>query len=87
MIMTEIKKAYLIAKEKSMDYELLDCTDIGKEWVFNFGEIDSEGGIIPGTPTIAVDKQTRKIRPFLIPPISNLKMLQKGSKVKIQDIL
>lgn len=77
--MISVKQAYLIA---SRDYsrKLTDCYDIGSSFVFYFDEGD-------GSPYIVVNKSDgRKSRMFM-PPISNMRILENGVKLKVSEIL
>lgn len=76
--MIGVKSAYLIAS-RGVSGKLTDCYDIGNYFAFYFDEGD-------GSPYIVVNKKTAKKSRMFIPPISNMKILESGTKLNVSEI-
>lgn len=81
--MIELKAAYEKAHKEFPDYKLIECLDIGDAYAFYFSQSETEN--IPGVPYVSVDKESGSVEYLTIPPIENLKRIQKGKKIEITE--
>ena len=79
--MITIQKACELAKKEMKEYDIIDCVDIGDEYVFSFS---LDGEIVPATPMISIAKKNGKLSYFTIPPIENIDVLNNGTKIDIE---
>jgi hypothetical protein len=86
--MIEVKQAFFAAledaKRKYTKVELFACFDIGDKYAFTF---KSGGKTLYGAPVFTVEKNTGELGYLSIPPLENLKMLEKGTKIDISTIV
>ena len=75
----EIREAYKKARNAEPNLDLLEVYECDDKWIFDFGEIDKNGKLLPDTPNITVSKYDGKVGYITIPPIENLKIF-KGAK-------
>lgn len=71
-----VEKAYKIAARGRVG-RLTHCYDIGNAFAFYFDEGD-------GTPFVVVSKKDGEVELMHIPPVSNIKKLENGTKIPIE---
>jgi len=65
-------------------FELKRCVDIGEEYAFYMDLIGAdEKRPTPGIPILCVNKESGEVREMTIPPISNLRILKRGTEVQL----
>lgn len=74
-----VEQAYKIALQ-GRHGKLTHCYDIGDAFAFYFDEGD-------GTPFVAVGKKDGKIKLLHMPPISNLKKIEDGTAIPIEQVI
>lgn len=80
--MMPFEKLKSIAEKEMPDMEVKQCTDIGDEFVFSFGEKGTDE-VLPGTPFIRIEKESGKCSFMTVPPIENLELLMKGKEIEL----
>lgn len=79
--MISLEKALEIAETAGKEelHQLQFCYDIGNAYAFYF---DDGGSGCAGAPFVNVKKNTGEFRYMHIPPISNLRILERGKLLK-----
>lgn len=80
--MITVEQATEKAKAENPDCVVESCIDIGDRWAFYFQP--ALGGESTGDPYTTVDKETGMIDFLTIPPVSNLALIQKGTRVQVK---
>lgn len=78
MSFEELKR---IAQNEFKDMVIVSCKDIGDSFAFSYETKD--GDVIPDVPIVCVDKSDGNVKYMTIPPIENLKKLEKGKEIQI----
>lgn len=79
--MITVEQATEKAKTENPGMIAESCTDIGDQWAFYF--IPASGEEATGEPYTTVDKETGTVGFLTIPPISNLLLIQKGTRIQL----
>ena len=80
--MITFEQAVNTAKAENPGMVVESCTDIGDQWAFYF--IPETGEETTWEPYTTIAKETGTVDFLTIPPVSNLALIQKGTRVPVK---
>ena len=75
----------MVEKKIDTSYQKITrVSETGALWIFSIGILDSEVVLPPGICPYSVDKVTGIIQCLSIPPVSNFRLFESATEIKIE---